>query len=252
MAETTAIEWTEATWNPVTGCNKVSSGCQHCYAERLARRLKLMGVARYRNGFQVTLHPDLIDLPLHWSKPKMVFVNSMSDLYHEHIPDEFILQVFETMNRAPQHIFQILTKRAERLAQIAPRVKWTQNIWQGVTVESSEYTYRLDLLRTVPARVRFVSCEPLLSPLPFLDLRGVDWVIVGGESGPSARPMSPDWVRDIRDMCLESGTSFFFKQWGGVQKHKTGRVLDGQTWSQYPSSSSDRFASAFPQAVPTY
>lgn len=235
MAERSLIEWTESTWNPVTGCSKVSAGCLHCYAERLAHRLQSMGNPRYVNGFRVTLHPDLLELPLRWRKPRRIFVNSMSDLYHEEVPDEFILEVFRVMNKAEQHTFQILTKRAERLVQIAPKVKWTPNIWQGVTVENKKTTYRIRLLRKVPSAVRFLSCEPLLESLPDLDLSAIHWVIVGGESGPNARPMLPEWVRDIRAQCLKAQVPFFFKQWGGPNKYRAGRVLDGRTWDAYPA-----------------
>lgn len=234
MAEFSSIEWTESTWNPVTGCSKISAGCKHCYAERMAHRLQMMGNPRYKNGFKLTLHPDLLELPLKWHRPRMIFVNSMSDLYHEDIPKEFILKVFEVMNKAHWHTFQILTKRVERLVEIAPRVHWTPNIWQGVTIENQDVAYRINFIRQIPATVRFLSCEPLIGPLYKIDLTGIHWVIVGGESGPKARPMSPEWVRTIRDLCTISNVPFFFKQWGGVQKHRTGRILDGHIWNQYP------------------
>jgi protein gp37 len=230
----TKIEWTEVTWNPVTGCTKVSEGCRNCYAEKMAKRLQAMGVKRYQNGFQVTLHPDLIDLPLRWKKPRKIFVNSMSDLFHPGVPDEFILKVFETMNRATQHIFQVLTKRPERVVTLADRLNWTPNIWMGTSVESMKVVERVDHLRKVPARIRFLSCEPLLGPLE-LNLEGIHWVIVGGESGPGARPLDGQWVREIRDQCIKENVAFFFKQWGGVQKHRTGRMLDGRTWDEMPS-----------------
>nr|PZN02280.1 MAG: hypothetical protein DIU66_09985 [Bacillota bacterium] len=236
MATISQIEWTDATWNPVTGCTKISEGCRNCYAALMAKRLKAMGNPRYVNGFNVTLHHDLIDLPLKWKKPKRIFVNSMSDLYHKDVPDEFILRIFETMNKARHHIFQILTKRPERLLEIAPKVTWTPNIWQGVSVENEQVAYRIDLLRKVPASIRFLSLEPLLGPLDNLDLRGIHWVIVGGESGPGARPIKAEWVRSIRDQCREQGVAFFFKQWGGVHKYKTGRLLDGKTWDEFPTS----------------
>jgi protein gp37 len=200
----------------------------------MAHRLQMMGNPRYKNGFKLTLHPDLLELPLKWHRPRMIFVNSMSDLYHEDIPKEFILKVFEVMNKAHWHTFQILTKRVERLVEIAPRVHWTPNIWQGVTIENQDVAYRINFIRQIPATVRFLSCEPLIGPLYKIDLTGIHWVIVGGESGPKARPMSPEWVRTIRDLCTISNVPFFFKQWGGVQKHRTGRILDGHIWNQYP------------------
>ncbi len=234
MADNSSIEWTDATWNPVTGCTKVSAGCKHCYAERLAKRLKAMGNPRYINAFAVTLQRDQVELPLRWKKPRRIFVNSMSDLFHERIPLEFIQQVFEAMGKSPWHVFQVLTKRAERLAELAPRLNWAPNIWQGVTVESSSYRQRIDCLRRVPAAVRFVSAEPLLGPLEDLDLNGVHWVIVGGESGPDRRPMNPEWARDIKTQCNEAGVAYFFKQWGGRTPKSGGRVLDGRTWDETP------------------
>ncbi len=234
MAQTSSIEWTEGTWNPVTGCTKVSPGCKHCYAERMATRLVGMGQPRYRNGFDLTLQPDLIRLPLRWKQPRVIFVNSMSDLFHEEIPESFIADVFETMQLAHWHTFQILTKRADRLAGQADRLPWPINVWMGVSVESPRYLSRVDRLREVPAAVRFLSIEPLLARIPSLNLRGIDWVIVGGESGPGARPMEADWVREIRDRCAESKVPFFFKQWGGVRKGRAGRVLDGRTWDEMP------------------
>jgi len=236
VADKSAIEWTEATWNPVTGCTKISPGCKYCYAERLAERLQNMGNPRYRNGFALTVHTDQIDLPLRWSTPKRIFVNSMSDLFHEDIPEDFIQSVFQVMNRAHWHNFQVLTKRAERLALVAPTLHWTPNIWQGVSVESETYLWRMDYLRQVPASIRFVSIEPLLSRIPNLRLHGIDWVIVGGESGPSHRPPVPDWIREIRDLCSEANVAFFFKQWGGRTSKSGGNVLDGRTWFQYPKT----------------
>lgn len=227
------IEWTEATWNPATGCTKVSEGCKNCYAEKMAKRLQAMGMKRYQNGFRLTLHWDLIDLPLRWKKPRKIFVNSMSDLFHPEVPDEFIKKVFETMNCASHHIFQVLTKRPERVAAIAHQLSWTSNIWMGTSVENMRVIERVDHLRKVPARVRFLSCEPLLGPLK-LNLEGIHWVIVGGESGPGARPMDGQWVREIRDQCVKENVAFFFKQWGGVQKHRTGRMLDNRTWDEMP------------------
>ena len=234
MAIHSAIEWTESSWNPVTGCTKISAGCAHCYAERMAKRLHAMGQPNYRNGFEVTCHPDALELPLKWKKPQMIFVNSMSDLFHKAVPAEFIGEIFFTMNQARWHTFQILTKRADRLRQLAPHLKWTPNVWMGVTVENDRHVDRIDRLREVPAAVRFLSLEPLLGPLPELDLSHIDWVIVGGESGPGARPMDPDWVLDLRDQCLNAGVAFFFKQWGGVRKKKAGRLLEKRTWDQMP------------------
>jgi len=235
MADKSAIEWTEATWNPTTGCTKISTGCKNCYAERLAHRLQAMGNPKYINGFQLTLHEDALDIPLHWKKPRKIFVNSMSDLFHEDIPLEFIQRVFQTMQKANWHIYQILTKRAERMAELAPQLPWPPNVWMGVTVEEQRYTHRIDLLRTVPAAVRFLSLEPLLGPLPNLNLEGIHWVIVGGESGPGARPLRPEWVTYIRDQCQAAQVPFFFKQWGGVHKKRAGRLLEGRTWNQMPS-----------------
>lgn len=234
MAQGSSIEWTEATWNPVTGCTKVSAGCKHCYAERMAKRLKAMGLPQYRNGFKLTLQPQALELPLKWRQPRRIFVNSMSDLFHKDVPLEFIRQVFDVMNRCPQHTFQILTKRPEIAAEFAPKIEWTPNIWMGTSVEDERALRRLVYLRKVPARVRFLSCEPLLGPLRGLRLRGIHWVIVGGESGPKARPMETDWVRGIRDRCVHNQVPFFFKQWGGVQKCRTGRMLDGDQWDELP------------------
>lgn len=231
---TTTIEWTEATWNPVTGCSKVSPGCQHCYAERMAKRLQAMGQPNYRDGFAVRAHEHMLRLPSSWSRPRMIFVNSMGDLFHEEVPVEFIKRVFRTMEETPRHTYQLLTKRADRLAEVAPLLNWPDNVWMGVTVEDNGRVPRIDRLRGVPASVRFLSVEPLLGPLPDLDLSGVDWVIVGGESGPGARPLDPEWVLAIRDKCVESSIPFFFKQWGGVRKKAAGRELESRTWSQMP------------------
>jgi len=228
------IEWTESTWNPVTGCTKISAGCAHCYAERMAKRLHAMGQPNYRNGFEVTCHPDVLGMPLKWKKSQMIFVNSMSDLFHKGVPIRFIEEIFFTMNQARWHTFQILTKRADRLLQVSSRLKWTPNIWMGVTVENDQHMDRIDRLREVPAAVRFLSLEPLLGPLSELNLSNIDWVIVGGESGPGARSMDPSWVLDLRDQCLDAGVAFFFKQWGGVQKKKAGRLLEKRTWDQMP------------------
>lgn len=234
MATNSTIEWTEATWNPVTGCTKISEGCRHCYAAAMAKRLVAMNNPRYKNGFNVTLHHDLIELPLKWKKPKRIFVNSMSDLFHKDVPDDFILQVFETMEKASWHTFQILTKRSDRLAELAPHLPWPKNVWQGVSVENESVSFRIEDLRKVPSHVRFLSLEPLLGPLDHLDLTDIHWVIVGGESGAGARPMQEEWVRSIRNQCDEQKVAFFFKQWGGVQKHRTGRLLDNRTYDEYP------------------
>jgi len=234
MGEHSQIEWTESTWNPVTGCTKVSPGCAHCYAERMARRLKAMGQPNYRNGFRVTMHKHALNLPLGWKRPQMVFVNSMSDLFHEDVPVDFIRRVFDVMRQTDRHLFQILTKRSQRLAELAPLLPWPANVWMGVTVESCDYIHRIDDLRRVPAAVRFLSLEPLLGPLPDLDLTDIDWVIVGGESGPGARAMSEAWALNLRDQCMRAGVAFFFKQWGGVNKKKAGRLLGGRTWDQMP------------------
>jgi len=234
MALCSAIEWTEATWNPVTGCTKVSLGCRHCYAERLARRLRAMGNPNYANGFEVTLHEHMLSLPLKWRQPRIVFVNSMSDLFHEEVPAAFIRRMFDVMRRAGHHTFQILTKRSERLADLAPRLDWPGNVWMGVTVEHADYVGRIGDLRSTGARVKFLSLEPLLGPMPALDLAAIDWVIVGGESGPHARPMEAEWARDLREQCRHANVPFFFKQWGGTNKKKAGRELDGRTWDEMP------------------
>lgn len=235
MADKSAIEWTEATWNPVTGCTKISQGCKHCYAERLAGRLQAMGVPQYRNGFALTLHPQMLDRPRRWRRSRVVFVNSMSDLFHRDVPLEFIQRVFEVMNETPRHTYQVLTKRPEIAADYAPHLAWTPNIWMGTSVENALVGHRIANLRMIPAAVRFLSLEPLLGPLHRLPLAGVHWAIVGGESGPGARPMDPAWVREIRDQCVAAGVPFFFKQWGGVNKKATGRVLDGRTWDEMPA-----------------
>src|SRR5882724_5100797 len=237
MALGSGIEWTESTWNPVTGCNKISPGCKHCYAERMAERLRAMGQQNYRNGFELTLQPKMLELPLGWKKPQTIFVNSMSDLFHDDVPIEYIRQVFEVMRRAHWHRFQILTKRAERLAAVTSQLPWSPNIWMGVSVESASYVGRIDHLRTTDAAVKFLSLEPLLGPLSTLDLRQVDWVIVGGESGFRARPMDEAWVVDIREQCRRARVPFFFKQWGGVNKKRAGRLLDGRTWDEMPAVS---------------
>ncbi len=233
------IEWTESTWNPVTGCTKISSGCLHCYAERMALRLKAMGQPNYRNGFKVTCHRHTLDIPLRWKKPQKVFVNSMSDLFHKDVPNDFIFDIFSTMRQAKQHQYQILTKRAERLAELSPELSWLENIWMGVTVESADYKHRIDYLRYTGANIKFLSLEPLLGDLGELNLDEIDWVIVGGESGPGARPIEINWVRNIREQCLAQNVPFFFKQWGGVNKKKTGRLLDGETWDEMPIAFQD-------------
>lgn len=246
---TTSIEWTETTWNPVTGCSKVSPGCRHCYAERMAKRLQAMGVRNYRDGFEVRVHEHMLTMPIGWAKPRMVFVNSMGDLFHEEVPVDFIRRVFEVMQRTPRHTYQLLTKRAERLAEIAPSLSWPDNVWMGVTVESNEYLQRVEHLTQVPAAVRFLSIEPLLGPLPDLNLDGINWVIVGGESGPGARPMQKEWALGIRDCCLEQGVPFFFKQWGGTRKKQAGRTLENRTWNQMPPPSSPNFLLAVPRRL---
>ncbi len=245
MAENSSIEWTEATWNPLTGCTKVSPGCKRCYAERLALRLKAMGQKNYRNGFALTLHEHTLEIPLRWKSPQLVFVNSMSDLFQDGVPLEFIHRVFETMRSAHWHLFQVLTKRSERLLELSPKIQWPQNVWMGVSVENQKYTFRIEHLRHTNAKVKFLSLEPLLGPLPGLDLEGIDWVIVGGESGPGARPMKAEWASDIRDQCESARVPFFFKQWGGVNKKKAGRELEGVTHDAMPArpkrSSSELF-----------
>lgn len=235
MAANSAIEWTEATWNPVTGCTKISLGCQNCYAERMARRLQAMGQPNYAMGFKVTTHDNVLSLPLTWKKSRTIFVNSMSDLFHEKVPAAFISKVFGIMRQAPQHTFQVLTKRSKSMLGLSRSLPWPENVWMGVTVENSDYVKRIDDLRVTPARIKFISFEPLLGPIFDIDLTGIDWVIVGGESGPKARPMSPSWVKGIRDQCLANGTPFFFKQWGGLNKKKAGRLLDGRTWDDMPA-----------------
>jgi len=234
MALRSGIEWTQSTWNPVTGCTKISAGCLNCYAERMARRLRAMGQPNYRNGFRVTLHPHMLDLPLRWKQPRTIFVNSMSDLFHKDVPFNFIQQVFDVMCRAPQHHFQVLTKRSEHLETLSLRLPWPDNIWMGVTVEDDECTFRIEQLKQTGAAIKFISFEPLLGPIADINFEGIDWAIVGGESGPGARPMQHEWVTDIRDRCLAARVPFFFKQWGGVNKKRNGRTLENKTWSQTP------------------
>lgn len=246
MSGKSAIEWTEATWNPTTGCDRVSAGCDNCYALTLARRLKAMGNPKYQNdgdqrtsgpGFGVTTHPDALNIPYSWKRPRVVFVNSMSDLFHARVPLGFIKQVFDVMQVTPHHTYQVLTKRARRLERIADKLDWPSNVWMGVSVESADQYDRIRDLAEVPAAVRFLSCEPLLGPLPDLPLDGIDWVIAGGESGFSARPVDPEWIREIRDQCVAARTPFFFKQWGGIRAKAGGRELDGLTWDEMPDTS---------------
>ena len=242
MGDHSAIEWTEATWNPTTGCDRTSPGCDHCYALTLAKRLKAMGQPKYQRdgdparsgpGFGLTVHPDALDIPRGWREPRLIFVNSMSDLFHDDVPLDFIGRVLETISDTPQHTYQVLTKRSKRLAEVASDLDWPSNLWVGVSIESERYLFRSDHLRRVPA-VRFLSLEPLLGPLSGLKLEGIDWVIVGGESGPGARTMDVDWVRTVRDACVQSSTPFFFKQWGGRTPKTGGRLLDGRTWDEMP------------------
>ena len=228
------IEWTESTWNPTTGCTKISSGCANCYAERMAMRLKAMGIPKYANGFEITLHEDCLSEPYSWKRPKVIFVNSMSDLFHEDIPFSFIEKVFKVMNENPQHIFQVLTKRADLLSDFGTKLNWSSNIWMGVTVEDIKATSRIDDLRKTNAAIKFLSCEPLISDLGKLDLQMINWVIVGGESGPKSRPIKEDWVLDIFNQCKSADIPFFFKQWGGVNKKKTGKELQGEIYHELP------------------
>jgi protein gp37 len=234
MALKSKIEWTDSTWNPITGCTKISPGCKNCYAERFALRLKAARNPSYVNGFQVTQHPRALYLPLKWRKPQSIFVNSMSDLFHEDVPDDFIITVFNIMNQANWHRFQVLTKRSERLLQLSPRLNWAANIWMGVSVEDSEHEFRIGQLLQTGAQVKFISFEPLLGLIEDVNLDGIDWVIAGGESGPYARPMDSQWVTSIRDQCQNHTIPFFFKQWGGVRKKKAGRELEGRTWDEMP------------------
>jgi protein gp37 len=234
VALKSSIEWTEATWNPVTGCTKISTGCLNCYAARMARRLKDTGMLKYQNGFTLSLHPDVLPEPLTWRKPQMIFTCSMSDLLHKDVPTSFIQEVVDVMQQADWHKFQILTKRAERLVELKDIVVWPQNAWVGVTIENNDYLFRADYLRQIVAPVKFLSIEPLIGPVSSLNLQGIDWVIVGGESGPGARPIEEEWVCQIKDLCLEADVPFFFKQWGGVFKKRNGRTLNGRTWDAMP------------------
>ena len=238
MAANSKIEWTESTWNPITGCTKISSGCQNCYAERMAYRLQAMGQPNYKNGFKLTLHEEALEIPLHWKKPKMIFVNSMSDLFHKDVPFDFIQQVFEVMGNAYWHTFQVLTKRSERLKETSSKLRWADNIWMGVSIENDTNRDRLGNLVACHSAVKFLSLEPLLGPLYNLDLTKVDWVIAGGESGPGARIIKEEWVTDIRNQCISANVPFFFKQWGGVRKKKNGRLLEGFVWNQIPETAS--------------
>ncbi len=244
MADHSGIEWTEATWNPTTGCDRISDGCDHCYALTLARRLKAMGNSKYQNdgdprtsgpGFGVTVHPDALTVPVGWRRPRLIFVNSMSDLFHARVPSDFIGQVFDVMASTPRHTYQLLTKRPTRAARMAAGLPWPANVWLGVTVEDQATAWRIDELRKVPAAVRFVSAEPLLTALPDLDLDGIGWLIAGGESGSGFRPVHREWLTDLRDQCAAAGTAFFFKQWGGARPKSNGRLLDGRTWDDMPA-----------------
>ena len=234
-----SIEWTEMTWNPTTGCTKISAGCKFCYAEVMSRRLKAMGIKKYSKEFELTIHEDELNTPYTWKKPRVVFVNSMSDMFHKDVPIAFIQKVFKVMRENPQHVFQVLTKRADLLRYYDSEgwLEWTHNIWMGVSVENAKAMNRIDLLRQTNARVKFLSCEPLIGRLPNMNLQGIDWVIVGGESGRTPRPMQEEWVTEIKEQCEESRTAFFFKQWGGTNKKKNGRMLDGQTWDEMPEIS---------------
>ncbi|RYE25316.1 MAG: phage Gp37/Gp68 family protein [Sphingobacteriales bacterium] len=229
-----SIEWTEMTWNPTTGCTKISAGCKYCYAEVMSKRLQAMGIEKYKDAFAVRTHPDALNVPYGWKSPKIVFVNSMSDLFHPQIPLSFIKKVFKVMNENPQHVFQVLTKRAHRLFELHSELRWSHNIWMGVSVEDQRVIDRIDFLRQTNARVKFLSCEPLIGALPNMNLQGIDWVIVGGESGRKPRPMDPDWVLDIQEQCESSNVAFFFKQWGGTNKKKAGRLLNGRTYDEMP------------------
>lgn len=235
MAKHSSIEWTESTWNPITGCTKISSGCKNCYAERMAKRLQAMGNPNYSNGFKLSIHQDSFQLPLQWKKPRMIFVNSMSDLFHEDVPNPVIIRLIDVMREAHWHTFQVLTKRSKRLKKLNKHIDWPPNLWMGVSVENQETTTRIHDLVKVKSKIKFLSLEPLLGSIPKLPLNGIDWVIVGGESGPYARHMDIDWVLDIRDQCIATNTPFFFKQWGGVNKKKNGRILEGETWNQMPA-----------------
>lgn len=235
MANHSGIEWTESTWNPITGCTKISPGCKHCYAERMSRRLQAMGNPNYANGFKLTLHEKSLEIPFHWKKPRMIFVNSMSDLFHQDVPLGFVQKTFDVMRQASWHTYQVLTKRSDRLCELSQSIDWPINVWMGVSVENGDYAFRIDHLRQTGAHIKFLSLEPLLGPLSHINLEDVDWVIVGGESGPGARPMKKKWVIDIKDQCQFADIPFFFKQWGGVRRKRNGRTLQGRTWDQMPA-----------------
>ena len=252
MSEQTSIEWTDSTWNPVTGCHKISPGCKNCYAARLAPRLKAMGNPRYADGFKVTLHHDLVELPTKWAKPRKIFVNSMSDLFHAEVPLYFVRAVFLTIVVAEQHTFQLLTKRPERALEMAGQLPWPKNLWMGVSVENPDYLHRVDTLRRIPAQTRFLSLEPLIEAIPHIDLDSIDWVIAGGESGPGAREIKEDWVRSIRDQCDNAGVRFFFKQWGGTNKKRSGRTLDDRTWDDFPPAKSCQPTSLDSERTPNH
>lgn len=241
---TTKIEWAESTWNPITGCTKISPGCKNCYAERMAMRLQAMGQANYANGFELTMQEHMLERPLQWKKPQLIFVNSMSDMFHKDVPLEYIQQVFDVMCRAHWHTFQVLTKRSQRLLELNREIDWPGNVWMGVSVETQKYTHRIDHLRQTGAKIKFLSLEPLLGQLNQLNLDGINWAIVGGESGPRSRPIKREWVTEIRDQCLSAKVPFFFKQWGGPNKKKTGRLLDDRTWDQLPVTNSNQPAFA--------
>jgi protein gp37 len=237
MSTHSGIEWTESTWNPLTGCTKISLGCKHCYAERMAKRLQAMGQPNYFNGFKLAMHEHVLEKPLEWKTPQVIFVNSMSDLFHQDVPMDFIHKTFDIMRQAYWHQFQVLTKRSERLLELSPQIEWPENVWMGVSVENKDYTFRIEHLRQTRAQVKFLSLEPLLGPLQRLNMRDINWVIVGGESGPGARLIKEEWVKEIRDQCLITKVPFFFKQWGGIHKKSAGRVLEGRTWNEMPVKS---------------
>jgi len=235
MLDERGIGWAEESWNPTTGCTKVSPGCRHCWAERMAKRMRGMGVARYANGFRVTTHEDRPQRPLHWAKPRDVYVSFMGDLFHDEVPDEFVARVFDVMTRAPRHRFHVLTKRPERMASLSARLPWPDNVWAGATVEDAAHVGRADELRKTGAAVKYLVLEPLLGPIDHLDLTGISWLVLGGESGPGARPLDAHWVRSVRDQCVAAGVPFYFKQWGGLHRRANGRVLDGREWAQRPA-----------------
>lgn len=234
MSITSKIEWTESTWNPITGCTKISKGCSNCYAATLSKRLQAMGNIRYKNGFEVTIHEDLFDRPIYWKKSKMIFVNSMSDIFHKDVPDDVIIRLFETMNKASWHTFQVLTKRSERLVELSDKISWTSNIWMGVTIENKESLYRCNDLKKTGAQIKFISAEPLLESIIELNLNEINWLIVGGESGAGSRPIEEKWILELQEKARECGTAFFFKQWGGFHKKKNGKLLRGQIIQEYP------------------